>query len=75
MNVNIIKKCTLNRWSGRYLGPGIFRFAVPAAEHVSVFTDHSVITFLKDGTACESVLLDKPIIDAGKEPAEPTCNL
>ena len=55
-----------NRWSGRYCGPGSFCLAVPLAEQVVIITDHSAIFFLKDGTPCESVLLDKPITDAGK---------
>ena len=55
-----------DRWSGRYCGPGSFCLAVPVAEQVVIITDHSVIFFLKDGTPCESVILDKPIIDAGK---------
>ena len=55
-----------NRWSGRYCGPGSFCLAVPIAEQVVIITDHSAIYFLKDGTPCESVLLDKPITDAGK---------
>lgn len=40
--------------------------AVPLAEQVVIITDHSAIFFLKDGTPCESVLLDNPITDAGK---------
>ena len=48
----------------------MFDFAIPAGDYVIVFTDHSAIYFLKDGTPCESVLLDDRIIDAayfGKE--------
>ena len=54
------------RWTGRYLGPGKMYFAIPSTNFVSIFTDHSLLTFKFDGTPCESILLDKPMVDAGK---------
>ena len=39
--------------------------AIPVTEKVCVFTDHSCILFLKDGTPCESILLDNSVKDAG----------
>ena len=57
--------CVPFGWRGRYAGPGKFCFAFPTRDRVLVFTDHSVITFLKDGTPCQSIILDDAIIDAG----------
>ena len=53
-----------HRWDGRYTGPGCFQFAIPGAEHVLAFTDHSSFILLKDGTPYESVILDGPVLDA-----------
>ena len=47
--------CVPFGWKGRYAGPGKFSFAFPAPDKVMVFTDHSVITFMKD----------EAIVDAG----------
>jgi hypothetical protein len=55
-----------DRWKRRYSGPGNFTFAVPVAKMVYVFKDHSLIIFLPNGTPCESIILDMPIIDAGR---------
>ena len=41
------------------------KFAFPASDMVMVFTDHSAICFLKDGTPCESIILDEEVGDAG----------
>ena len=57
--------CTSFGWEGRYTGPGSMKFAFPAADRVMVFTDHSAISFLKDGTPCESIILDEEVGDAG----------
>ena len=56
--------CVPFGWKGRYAGPGKFSFAFPASDRVMVFTDHSMITFLKDDKPCESIILDKAIVDA-----------
>ena len=39
--------------------------AIPVTDKVYIFTDHSCIIFLKDGTPCESILLDNSDKDAG----------
>ena len=57
--------CVAFGWEGRYAGPGLLKFAFPATDRVFVFTDHSTITFLKDGTPYESIILDEEISDAG----------
>ena len=57
--------CTSFGWEGRYSGPGYMKFAIPASDRVILFTDHSAISFLKDGTPCESILLDEEVGDAG----------
>ena len=57
--------CVPFGWRGRYAGPGKFSFAFPTRDRVMVFTDHSVITFLKDDTPCQSIILDDAITDAG----------
>ena len=57
--------CVPFGWRGRYAGPGKFSFAFPICDRVMVFTDHSVITFLKDGQPCQSIILDDAITDAG----------
>ena len=51
--------CTSFGWEGMYTGP------FPASDRVMVFTDHSAISFLKYGTPCESIILDKEVGDAG----------
>ena len=58
------KACAPFGWTGRYSGPGAFSFAVPAPDQVLVFTDHSVISFLKDGSPCHSVILEEEVVDA-----------
>ena len=58
------KSCIPFGWTGRYAGPGIFRFAFTAPDQVMVFTDHSVISFLKDGTPCQSIILEEEVLDA-----------
>ena len=64
MVVNVANKsCIPFGWSGRYSGPGTFRLALPADDQVLVFTDHSVISFLKDGTPCQSLVLDEGVSD------------
>ena len=64
MKVNLAdKSCIPFGWTGRYAGPGIFRFAFPAPDQVMVFTDHSVISFLKDGTPRQSLVLDEGVSD------------
>ena len=57
--------CVPFGWRGRYAGPGKFSFAFPTCDRVMVFTDHSVITFLKDDKPCHSIILDDAITDAG----------
>ena len=57
--------CVPFGWKGRYAGPGRFSFAFPAPDKVMAFTDHSVITFMKDDKPCESIILDEAIVDAG----------
>ena len=65
MVVNVAdKSCSPFRWSGRYTGPGTFRLALPVNDHVLVFTDHSAISFLMDGTPCESLVLDEGVSDS-----------
>ena len=54
-----------SRWSGRYTGPGNIMLAIPVTEKVCDFTDHSFNLFLKDGTPCESIILDNSFKDAG----------
>ena len=44
--------------------PAYIMFAFPAPDKVMMFTDHSMISVLKDDTPCESVLLDEIIVDA-----------
>ena len=64
MKVNLAdKSCIPFGWTGRYAGPGIFRFALTAPDQVMVFTDHSVISFLKDGTPCQSIILEEEVLD------------
>ena len=63
MIIDNIVNC--ERWRGRYTGPGSLQFALPSGDLVYIFTDHSYISFLKDGTPCESVILDDPVKDAG----------
>ena len=58
------KSCIPFGWRGRYSGPGTFRLALPVNDQVMVFTDHSVISFLEDGTPCQSLILDEGIADA-----------
>ena len=65
MKVNLAdKSCIPFGWTARYAGPGIFRFAFTALDQVMVFTDHSVISFLKDGTPCQSIILEEEVLDA-----------
>ena len=65
MVVNVAdKSCIPFGWTGRYTGPGIFRLALPADDQVLVFTDHSAISFLMDGTPCESLVLDEGVSDS-----------
>ena len=65
LKVNLAdKSCIPFWWTGRYAGPGIFRFEFPAPDQVMVFTDHSVISFLKDGAPCQSVILEEEVLDA-----------
>ena len=42
------------------------RFAIPTADRVFVFTDYGLLIFKKNETLSESVILDKPVVDAGK---------
>ena len=51
--------CVPFGWYGRYTGPGRFKFALPTSDRVLVFTDHSALIFRKDGTRCESIILDE----------------
>ena len=59
--------CVSFGWDGQYIGPGRFKFALPTSDGVFVFTDHCALIFRKDGTPCESVLLDEheAVNDAG----------
>ena len=66
MKVSLVgSSCVAFGWEGRYTGPGQIKFAFPTNDRVHVFTDHSTITFLKDGTPCESIILDEEVSDAG----------
>ena len=65
LKVNLAdKSCIPFGWTGRYAGPGKFCFAFPAPDQVMVFTDHSVISFLMDGTPCQSIILEEEVVDA-----------
>ena len=66
MKVSLVgSSCEAFGWEGRYTGPGTMKFAFPSSDRVFVFTDHSAISFLKDGTPCESIILDEEVSDAG----------
>ena len=54
------------RWKRCYTGPGSFRFAIPIEDKVVAFTDHSLFIFSSDGIPDESIILDRPVVDAGK---------
>ena len=56
MKVNLAdKSCIPFGWTGRYAGPGIFRFALTAPDQVMVFGD---------GTPCQSIILEEEVLDA-----------